>query len=106
MAFTATELGGMKQQNLFAALVTKGLIDNKMLEGVSLNKIGAVGGYCKATLTRSNIPLPFELSFKKENEAWKIDLTSIFDEARVSLEELAKRKGMDNKSFVEQFIGL
>lgn len=82
---------------LFA--INKGLVGKDMVEHNDIGMITLLGNEAKAELLVNGNASNVYFNFFKEEDAWKLNLTTLFPMVNVTLEETINNIGIDRKSF-------
>ncbi|MGB0177791.1 MAG: hypothetical protein ACPF9D_11540, partial [Owenweeksia sp.] len=96
----------MEGDQLFIYAVKYGMVAKNSVENVEIGEIVVNGNTATASLVASGQPVPMNFEFNRENNKWKIDLTSLFEISEAGMLQVIEQKGVDENMFIEKIIEL
>ncbi|MCW5899948.1 MAG: hypothetical protein KIT10_11835 [Flavobacteriales bacterium] len=104
MQSTPEQLRDMDGWKAVAAAVESGAMGGEGLEGLELGSVTVEGERARAPLTMMGFPTPAVFHFQREGDAWRIDLTSLFQLSRGSLDMMARSSGKPVHEHVHELL--
>jgi len=86
--------------DMIAYGIENGMIGQQGFDQLQFSSIETNGNNAKAFLDVPGAPMPMFLEFNKEDQAWKFDLTSIFEMSRLPLAAMIESEGLDENDFI------
>lgn len=84
------QLMAMDAREAIARSVSEGLMADEGPQGMTLGTVEVTGDEAKAPLKMYGFPTPAKFTFRREQDGWRIDITSLFELSRQGLEQVAK----------------
>jgi len=100
MQIAPEALKSMNAKQAVAHSVSDGLMANEGPKGLELGTVSVEGDKAKAPLKMHGFPTPASFTFQRENGAWKIDLTSLFDLSRMAFQQMGAGNGEEGNSIL------
>lgn len=94
------EIQSFDAKTFFVYFVNKGMVGKN---GVANNSIGTIinsGNFAKGELVINKKNSTLYLHFYKENDMWKIDLTSLLTIANIAVQQVIKTVGQSEEEFI------
>lgn len=88
MQIPAEQMRNMDARSALARSVSDGMMANEGPEGLTLGTVKVEGDKATAPLKMYGFPTPANFSFQREDGAWRIDLTSLFDLSRKAFSQM------------------
>jgi len=87
-------------KQLFVYAIQEGMIGKNSVANTDLGDIIVDNKFAKGQLVAGGTPAPMHFHFYKEQEEWKIDLTSIFPIANQAFQKMADDSGQDENEYL------
>lgn len=84
------QLMAMDATEAIARSVSEGLMADEGPQGMTLGNVEVNGDEAQAPLKMYGFPTPAKFTFRREQDGWRIDITSLFELSRQGLEQVAK----------------
>lgn len=84
------QLMAMDAREAIARSVSEGLMADEGPQGMTLGNVEVNGDEAQAPLKMYGFPTPAKFTFRREQNGWRIDITSLFELSRQGLEQVAK----------------
>lgn len=97
---TAEQLNSFTGESVLVWAVEQGMIGKESVQNITIGKVDIEGLNAKGQFVNLGQATPFYYEFNKENDAWKIDLTSIFKVSEKALLQAARMQGMNSQEFI------
>ncbi len=99
--FDASVLGELHTgKDMLVLAIDNGLIDENSVSNLTISKINIVGKTASVEVNTEHGVAPQKLQFIKENNVWKMDLTSILPATNAVLESVIASAGMTQGTFL------
>lgn len=103
----AEKITGMDARALFVYTIEQGMIGEGNLQDLNVGEVEALSdSSARAQVTVHGQPQPLFFYFNRENGIWKIDLTSMFPEARIVVIKQMERTGLSQDEYINETIEL
>ena len=103
----AEKITGMDARALFIYTIEQGMIGEGNLQDLNVGEVEALSdSSARAQVTVHGQPQPLFFYFNRENGVWKIDLTSMFPEARTVVIKQMERTGLSQDEYIYETIEL
>jgi hypothetical protein len=99
-------LQGMTSENLFVHTVNQGWVGKSGVIKIDIGKVEISGKHAVAEIVHSGQPTPLRYRFAKEEDKWKMDLSSAMTMAEQSFKQMIKEEDMDEDEFIFTVIEL
>ncbi len=93
-------LMGMNGETFFIYAVENGWIGEESISNLEVKVSNIDNDYAKTHVINQNGEAPFGFSFRRENEVWRIDLTSMLPITESALENEISRIGINHNQFI------
>ena len=97
---TKKELQGKNGKGLFTLSVQKGLISKASLQGTDLGEVNIDKVTARGQMLVNKQKTPVFMNFYKENNVWKMNLTSTFEQTTESIQRMLKRSKKSENEFL------
>lgn len=94
------ELTTFNTESYFKYAVERGWIDKSSVTEIELADIVVEGDTATTKIKKNGQIVPFGFTFRKENNQWKLDLTSIFSISNLAFQKAIEESGMSEDEFV------
>lgn len=94
------DLQGKDGKGLFVLSIQKGLISKASLQGTDLGDITVDKNTARGQMLVNNNKTPVYMNFYKENNVWKINITSTFEQTTHSIQRMLKRSQKPENDFL------
>ena len=94
------DLQGKDGKGLFTLSIQKGLISKASLQGTDLGDITVDKNTARGQMLVNNNKTPVFMNFYKENNVWKINITSTFEQTTHSIQRMLKRSQKPENEFL------
>jgi hypothetical protein len=101
---SAPDLKAMDVRTALSRSISGGIMASEAPEGLDLGTVTVNGEEAKAPLKLHGFPTPASFTFRRENGAWRIDLTSLFDLSRMAFQHMAGSSGKEGNAFMMQVL--
>lgn len=92
--------------SFFTYAVDNGLIGRESVQSLELGTVKVSGDHAESNIITNGQQAPFGFDFNKENERWKIDLTSIFDNSTLAFRQIMAESGMSETEYLLMLLEL
>lgn len=96
-----SEILGFDAKGLLIYAINKGMVGKNTLNNNELGKITIEGNSAKAAYRVNGIKTPLYLDFYKEENTWRLDLTSVFTFSNMAFNQLVQASGMQVNEYLE-----
>lgn len=100
------QIGSMDAQGLFTYTIESGMVGTGEVETLDIGDLEVSDTSARGRVTVQGAPQRLFFYFNKEDGIWKLDLTSLFPEARTALANRLKRSGNTEDEFINEMIEL
>jgi hypothetical protein len=94
------ELTAFNEETYFKYAVEKGWIDKNSVAEIELADIVIEGDRATTKIKKNGQIAPFGFTFRRENNQWKLDFTSIFPVSQTAFQQAIEESGMSEDEFV------
>ena len=91
-------------KGLLAHAIRTGLVGKNSVANLSLGEVFVENHFARAQLAVDNAPALFYFHFYREEEKWKIDLTSLFPTTSEAIRQMIKESGQGEDEFILSMI--
>lgn len=102
----ASELLAMDGNTLFIYAIDKGMVGKGSVMQFSLGEIKVEGSFAIGEIITNGKVMPFAFHFYKEDEQWKMDLTSIFSVSNMAIMKVVEESEMSETEWIVMALGL
>mgnify|MGYP005865301503 CR=1 FL=1 len=100
VALVRKKLPGVKSpEDLLPAAIEAGFVSRELSDEMELGEITFSENRAISEIRRSGKSSALKLFFRKEKERWRVDLSSLIDQANAMAEDYLKKTGIDGKAF-------
>jgi len=97
---TREEILSMDGTGLFVYAIKKGMVGKNSVMNNTIGDIKIDNGFAKGQLLVSGQPTEIYMHFYKEQDHWKIDLTSIFPIGNAAFKDMVEEDGRPENEFI------
>src|SRR6266542_1557343 len=90
----------MKGNSFFTYAINSGMVGKNSVMTLEIGDIEISGNLAKGQLVVNGQKAPLYFQFNKENDKWKIDITSIFPASIIGLKQVIKNNGLTENEFI------
>jgi hypothetical protein len=101
---TKEEIRSFDGKSLVAFTINNGMVGKNGVSNQSIGEIKIEGDFAKGQLIVKGQKTPYYLQFQRENNQWKIDLTSLFPMTTLVFKKLVKDSDMTENDFIFELI--
>lgn len=101
---SAEEINSFDSSSLLIYAVNNGIVGKNSIEKNSIGEIEVIGEKAKGAFISNGQQTEYFLNFYRENDIWKIDLTSLFNFTNNSFEKIVKSSGKTDIEFVIKLV--
>lgn len=87
-------------KQLLVYAIQEGMVGKSSVANIEIGEIEFDSGFSKGQLVTGGTPTPIYFHFYKEEEEWKIDLTSLFPVATQAFQGMADESGQDENEYL------
>ncbi|MEQ6122978.1 hypothetical protein AAON49_02105 [Pseudotenacibaculum sp. MALMAid0570] len=87
-------------KSLVVYAINNGMVGKNSVRNADIGEVKVEGEIGLGQFVVNGEPAPFYFHFYKENNEWKIDLTSIFEIAETAFEKIIQESGEDDNDFI------
>jgi len=87
-------------KQLLVHAIQEGMVGKSSVVNNEIGEIDLAGDFAKGQLISSGTPVPMYFHFYKEQDSWKINLTSIFPVANQAFQKMADDSGQDENEYL------
>lgn len=80
--------------------INEGMVGKESVATASIGEVVVNGNFASGIFVNNGQATPFAYHFYKENKAWKIDLTSIFDIGAMAFQNVQSESGLEENEFL------
>lgn len=95
----------MDNRALFQRTIEEGMISKNSVKSSELGVVRIEGNFATGNVVADGSPTPINFHFYKEENDWKIDLTSIFPVPQKALSQMISDLGVSETDFTLQSLG-
>lgn len=85
---------------LFVYAVESGMVGKNSVAGNTIGEVVVEGSFAKGQLVVNGEGAPFQFHFYKEEERWKLDITSLFSISTMAFQKMAADSGQEENDFL------
>ncbi len=93
-------------EELIVYAVNNDMIGKNGVMNAELGSIDVDGDFADSRIRQGKEEAPFGFHFYKENDQWKIDLTSVFDVSMAPFNQIIESSGMTEDTYLEMIVGM
>ncbi len=90
----------MSGDDFFKYAINEGMVGKNSVMNIEIGEVSIEGEFATGNIVASGQKSPLNFHFYKEEDAWKIDLTSIFQVSNAGLSSMIKSNGMTENEFI------
>jgi len=98
------EIMSFDGKSLFAFAVKNGMVGKDGVSNQSLGEITNEGDFAKGQMLFKGQKTPIYINFYKENNQWKIDLTSLFPTSTIVFKKLVEESGFTENEYLFELL--
>lgn len=87
-------------RTIFVHAVNSGMVGKNSVSSLALGEVSIEGNFGKAQLVINTQVAPIYYHFHKENDDWKLDLTSLFSVSTIAFESLVENSEMTENEYL------
>jgi hypothetical protein len=96
------DLVKMTGSDFFIYAVDNGMIGKNSVITTQIGDVKVEGNFANGQMISNGKKTPLYFHFSKENNEWKVDLTSIFPPTNMALKKMLSDKGLSDNDFIFQ----
>lgn len=96
----AEEVREMSGRAFFIYAVDEGMVGKNSVMNLEIGEVNIDGNSANGAVVSNGQPAPFGFDFHKENDSWKIDLTSIFGISETAITQMITQQGMTDTEWI------
>jgi hypothetical protein len=100
------DLKSFDGRSLLVYAIKEGMVGKSSVQNIEIGDVEMHGDVAKGYMMSYGEPSPLYFEFNKEDEAWKIDLTSIFSVSVVAFDRMIKESGQSENEYFEHILKL
>lgn len=93
-------LASMDGKAFFSYAINSGMVGKNSVVSLDLGDIQINGFSASGEIFSAAQPTGSSFEFHKENGSWKIDITSIFEDSAIALDQMLQNNGMDENQYI------
>jgi hypothetical protein len=97
---TKQEISTLDGKGLITLAVNKGMVGKNGVMEKSIGEVKSEGDFAKAQMHVKGQKTPFYFQFHRENNQWKIDITSVFPITDLAFKKLIKESDMTENEYI------
>lgn len=86
--------------------IKNGMVGKSSVVGTTIGEVIIEDNFAKGQLVKNGQEAPFYFHFYKEDEVWKIDITSLFSIGTIAIQKMIKDSGTDENVFFVNLLEL
>ncbi len=90
----------MNGRDFFIYAVDKGMIGKNSVATTEVVNVSVDGNSASGQMSANGVKTPLAFNFKKEDNQWRVDLTSIFPQTNLALRKALTQQGMSDNDFI------
>lgn len=94
----------MNGRTFFIYAINSGMVGKNSVVSLDLGEIDISGQFAKGQIVSAGQASPLSFDFNRENEEWKMDITSIFPASEMTLNQMLKQNGLEENEYIFQML--
>ncbi|MEO1054966.1 MAG: hypothetical protein AAFX87_30310 [Bacteroidota bacterium] len=103
---TKSEILSFDGEGLLIYAIQKGMVGKNSVANNAVGDVEIDGTFAKGQLIANGQKAPFYFHFYKEDEVWKIDLTSIFPIGTAAFRRVQEESGLNENEYLFSLLGM
>lgn len=95
-----TDILSFDGKQMLAYAVKNGMVGKNSVANTEIGEIKIEGDFAQGQMINNGNEAPFYFHFYKENDSWKLDLTSLFSISAVTLNKVVADSGQPENEFI------
>lgn len=103
---TKDKILGFDGKKLLIYAIEEGMVGKNSVSNTEIGEVVVDDNFAKGQLVSKGTPFPVYFHFYKEEQSWKIDLTSIFPMAIPAFQQMAQESGQEENEYLFSLLGM
>lgn len=101
---TNEEIKSFDGKSLLIYAINKGMVGKNSVTSNTIGDVVVDGNFAKGQLINNGQEMPIYFHFYKEDEKWKVDLTSVFAIANQAMKQMINNSGQSENEYVFELL--